>query len=1160
MVNQPVFPSPNAAAMGVFAQFPAGSFTGVPPITVPLYDMTFNDISLPVRLAYNTNLVKPDNNSSWVGFGWNLTAGGMITRVVNDKPDDQNYDDDRKYISSNVTDVGYYYHHYLSSSDWTTKERIEGAALDMQHLVKKDDRWKRFTTIRDYSPDEFSFSVGNFSGTFYLDPYGKWQVRSQENVKIEISGSDFDSRRVTLIDGTSLPNKKYLKRITLTSAEGIKYVFGGSPEYLEFAYTYQVNWGGLVSARSCVKTWYLAQIISPNGKKIEFNYQKGPDFHHHILLYEQWYDTQAPDAGINYSTEIIEASYLKSIETEAHIIDFTTSNKTTELLKLDEVKIVSKVTNKITKRIYFTYEEGDSKYFKLMAVEDKGANNEDLGIKYQFHYNTLRFPAGDLSEHRDHWGYFTSRKLNPSTYSTFVNSLQADTAYCRAELLSKIVYPTGGSTEYLWEPNDYSKTVSKDRSALSNDPTQYAGGVRVKRIVNYDNKNKVVGSKTYQYTLENGMSSGILYGNPSYKYIRHDLFFFGSTLPLTDNNTGSHISYSEVKEINNDESYSITQFSNFDTGIGGEYMDNPRLTSFNNYSNPIRQIWNDYASNSHERGFPLRERAYSKAGALVKEKTIKYQRFNKAAENVRTYIMMVEPWEGGDSWEGSATRIYTNAFLPEKEIEVVYNVNGEDPITTVKTYSYTTERLLRYVRVFDSREQAISVSYRYPADVLSDEVPGSVYSKMVSGHMLKPIEVITSKEISGESFVLDAALNTYVVNNDESQIVLSGQYGLDVNTPIRMSEFTPFQIQTFSEMRDHRMHLKSSYSYDENSNLVAETREGKHNTSYLWGYNKTLPIAKIDNAYFYSSPGEQWYGIFFFVDLMNRGQRYPILGTCSFPKTVTTTITRKYEKGDDHESTFTVYIYDAAHNLVTTYTDFVSYEKTSLSVASEITLPAGTYSVEVSSDGLSQTPYVEEVTVRMDGLFKNPTSLPFYTSFEEDQTGTDEACFKTGRKSHFGSYSIALPPYTSPDNKFILSYWSKQNTDSPWKLVKQSIVIPREFSSITIGSANQYIDEVRIYPEDGAMTTFTYDPLIGVTSRTDANDETTYYEYDAFQRLMIIKDHNGRIIKQYCYNYTGQQTPCFSITGKATDSNRSATIFVPQANAVYQTPSRNPNP
>jgi YD repeat-containing protein len=49
------------------------------------------------------------------------------------------------------------------------------------------------------------------------------------------------------------------------------------------------------------------------------------------------------------------------------------------------------------------------------------------------------------------------------------------------------------------------------------------------------------------------------------------------------------------------------------------------------------------------------------------------------------------------------------------------------------------------------------------------------------------------------------------------------------------------------------------------------------------------------------------------------------------------------------------------------------------------------------------------------------------------------------------------------------------------------------------------------------VITYTYSPLYGMTSMTDAAGRTTYYEYDLFGRLKIIRDHNNRIVKKIEY-------------------------------------------
>ena len=112
---------------------------------------------------------------------------------------------------------------------------------------------------------------------------------------------------------------------------------------------------------------------------------------------------------------------------------------------------------------------------------------------------------------------------------------------------------------------------------------------------------------------------------------------------------------------------------------------------------------------------------------------------------------------------------------------------------------------------------------------------------------------------------------------------------------------------------------------------------------------------------------------------------------------------------------------------------------------------------------------------------------------------------------------------------FIVSYWSKSGaasingttaiqgfTKNGWTYYEHKI--PVGTSLITVTGAVT-IDELRLFPSTAQMTTYTYDPILGMTSQCSVNNLITYYQYDAFGRLKVIKDGDNNIIKTFDYNY-----------------------------------------
>lgn len=273
-------PSPNSTSLGSFVDTPVSLSSGTASISIPLYQVSGKDISVPVSLSYNSSGVRPDVHPGWVGMNWSLNAGGMITRVVKGIPDETAWHNDILFSTSqNFTQD--YFHGY---NYWKSKLNVTNwdGETNVKALARAED-WV------DTDPDEFVFNFCGHTGKFYMDDQGVFHVVGNPAIKVEIEDTLMSIAYNTYLMSPAISGQpidafydsmeRRIPGFKITTPDGTQYEFGlwnrqqtlanmaveGSIDFFQEGY-FGESWD----------TWYLIRIIAPNNTDlITFHYELG---------------------------------------------------------------------------------------------------------------------------------------------------------------------------------------------------------------------------------------------------------------------------------------------------------------------------------------------------------------------------------------------------------------------------------------------------------------------------------------------------------------------------------------------------------------------------------------------------------------------------------------------------------------------------------------------------------------------------------------------------------------------------------------------------------------------------------------------------------------------------------------------------------------------
>jgi len=1080
---QVISPSPIAASLGVYGQVPVSLFNGLPKISIPLGSLSLDGINVDIALNYHGGGIQPDQHPTWVGLGWDLNAGGVITRKINGGVDEGLAAEDDP-----PTAHIYYDHPTVANNDqWYDYDNMENY---VQMVNPTSDRVLP-------SPDEFTFNFGGYAGSFYYDQTGHWQVKSETPLKLKILEKlGYDFMLSPQQNGTAVDLPRIFYEFDITTPDGTQYIFGGTPTSVEFSRPPNGDLPSPSNYAIYASAWYLTKIVTPNKREINFMYERDKVI---VPIYSSYlnYSYKLSDNSLSVTggdgnhITIINPCYLTSISTpnqqfrflrsvsNERPFDYSIDNSVSNDMentgqvysdlareghpllpsdivwyKLDQIDEYNGA-GEILKKISFSYTENTSTRLILNKIQE---SSEDGVTKppYSFTYNTIPLPPYN-SKKVDHWGYYNGANFFDNysvtthfddTYvPAYTSSRAPNPNFVQAGILTSIQYPTGGKDTLEYEPNDYSKIVNiaAPQSTITSVAKQTGAGVRIHKISTYDG-DKLLSSKEYLYVLNYNLagttSSGILGGVPVYLESANNWPISGSSTTLSywywystpveplGYTEGSPVTYSEVVEKQLDGSYTINNYSNNDQQ---QYRDQPALARIA----PTLSQWklDPVISLALDRGKLLEQRTYKSDNSLLKDIKFEYDTSSsRYLESVRIINVVSRFFGSVISSRASAYLIYSFPRFLTKQTEITYDMNGQNPLTDVKNFTYNNQyRQLSTTSATNSKDQSLTTEYLYPYDL---SVAGNVYEEMVNKNMISPVIKTVQK--------VDNVQSLLTVKN------YSNYLGLYLPSNI--------QIQNRSYPIENRILFNV---YDPVGNILEQQKNNDVKHSYIWGYNNSYCIADVVNASsneIFFEPFEEsigWDGTI--------GRYFGGSSLSAFDKTMSHTgkVSGRIDKLTSGEK----------------------YCHSSKTLNILLTAPKKfKVSGWIYSNGPSADIY----------LFMNRQNETNYFSYVDYLT---------------------------------------TSTINQWVYVEKEFTVPADVVNLNIridnnGGGSVWFDDIRLYPSNAQMTTYTYNPLIGMTSQSDANNRITYYQYDTFGRLSLVRDQDNNIIKEICYNYAGQAGDC----------------------------------
>lgn len=1149
--------------------------TGAAQFSLPLYSYADpnNRIGFGITLSYlNGNGLKVNEMASPVGTGWVLQYGGEVVRLQNGEADDQ-YQPIQSWGAFEYKE-SYYPNGYLyAEPEYHPSIPVKNGASFVPKFDTKVDYRPRKIYLADREQDVFQFSFNGRSGQFVIGKNGFIQSIGETKLRIEKVHESLPSNVRTTISG-----------FVITDETGIRYVFKERElsEVLKYDHVQKpdgtvqlatafdptnacswLNCKNMVIGRGIgqytVSKWLLSEIQNPlTNQKIVFSYEAYNFETHGEVSFAK---SRTDGSASSYSMSL---SKLKGIAKRPILIEcysgekikFNYSTIPRQDLpydkSLDNIAVLYGTVTKYHWKFALGY-SGRNSILPLTHIAvplPEGGSEETpylrlclLGIQkysatsiaepsYEFSYNlgdpnnqSDRVPARFSFLH-DHWGYSNatdaiwgytvsmeygnSSNMILNSVANYLNAVddpmtkrQIANKLAQNGILKSIKYPTGGKLSFEYEQN----------TSFHNGANVPMGGVRVRRTVLHDgfsNDNDIV--KTYNYTEENGNSSG--WGFETAIYSRdQDMTVYKTggnvsslnlqSLPSSIVQTAGQTFLSSVVTILGPIVISYLVQELFDL-MSADYQD---YVSHNTYSTPVNfgnplpfqykrvEVYSSETTNNGKIVYGFTSRVEREVeSATVSFPYANKQRFGNWVYGLPKYVTTFDN-------NGNISKKTENVYSEP----TVYPIVSENFISRKWSPQRTVIRHISHESDYLSRSESdyIVSDVYYPLSGRVELKEIKEYSYNSSGNYAM---VSTKFFYNGDLQVARTETQNSKGELIENHIYYPNDYNIGGAIQVMKNNNilnVPIATQTVVTKNG------SSYGIDGTINEVGVLANGDVKTIKSHNFQSTLPVPAASVAFSPNNliPNNQYY----------KEQQQINYSAAGIPLLF---LTQDRKAGK---------LFGYGDQLVIADISNASGNEAFYDSFEEEGIWNG-----VGYDNLKT--HSGRFSGRIDNLTENTKSCLSNKWLNISLTQDTKFKFSGWVSSDHPHAHIVLCMQNASGQTSYDYLWTTQA--NKWIFLEKEYTVPSSITKLAVRIDNRgalsladyggtvWFDDIRLHPSHARMTTYTYDPLIGLTSKTDINNRSIHYEYDGVGRLTHVLDNERNILKKYCYNFAGQPEAC----------------------------------